>query len=403
MAEWASMFDVRRDVTPPLAEEQFSQVPAKRGVLLLAAEGDEPITLITAGSLRGRLRTRLAEDDQDAPSRKIDLRQVARAVFWKLTDSHFETDLAFLELARTIWPKRYRSMVAWKPAWFVHVDGEDDHPHFARTREVFTSRGEYVGPFPSGRSADRFVQDVQDAFDLCRDIKCLRSAPNGAPCSYGQMGRCLLPCDGTTSMADYRQVVRQAAAFAAGNRQATVDSLTRQMTAAAEQLEFGKAASVKIKLERLAGFDHPDFALVAPATAFAFLMVQRGPNSRTAKTFLVNQWDVQVGPALNYPIQTEQIAAVWAQMSGLVETGPRPDEAALLKMGLIAYFLFAGDHRRGVILPVADVTGPSMISEAVEAATDALKLRAPKPRKPKKATGPSPDEPPPGPTPAGTD
>ena len=71
MAEWSGIFDKRLEVVPPVADEAFADVPAKRGVLLLAADQDRPITLITAANLRARLRTRLAEDDADGPSRRI--------------------------------------------------------------------------------------------------------------------------------------------------------------------------------------------------------------------------------------------------------------------------------------------------------------------------------------------
>ncbi|MHC4985762.1 MAG: hypothetical protein ACYTFO_06355, partial [Planctomycetota bacterium] len=164
MAEWPAMFDGRLDVTPPVTDEAFAKVPGKRGVLLLVADAERPITLITAGNLRGRLRTRLAEDDADGPSRRIDLRQITRGALWKLTHSHFETDLAYLELARSIWPDRYRTMVAWKPAWSVHVDCDAAAPHFARVRGPAPEAGVSLGPFPSARSADQFIKGVQDVF-----------------------------------------------------------------------------------------------------------------------------------------------------------------------------------------------------------------------------------------------
>ncbi|MHC4562464.1 MAG: UvrB/UvrC motif-containing protein [Planctomycetota bacterium] len=381
MAEWASMFDDCWEVTGPLADEAFAKVPAKRGVLLLAAGGDEPILLITAGSLRGRLRTRLAEDDADAPSRRTDLRQITRAVLWKLTDSHFETDLVFLELARTIWPRRYRSMLAWKRPRFVAVDCDEPFPHFAPTQDALTAGGQCIGPFPTAKSAEQFIQNVQDAFDLCRDIKCLRTAPNGQPCSYAQMGRCGSPCDGTMSMDDYRQIVRKAADFAAGDRQTVAAELTEEMTAAAEKLAFEKASSIKTRLRRLEEFKRPAYDQAAPLGDFKFLFVQRGPNRQAAKTFFINGPIVAAGPVLTYPPDEKQLSAAIEQMAAVASAEAPADEAGRWRMGLVAQQVFTSGDRRGLVLRWRDGLTAAGLAEVIESSADVLKLRAPKRRK----------------------
>ena len=387
------MFDGRLDVTPPVTDEAFANVPGKRGVLLLVADAERPITLITAGNLRGRLRTRLAEDDADGPSRRIDLRQITRAAMWRLTHSYFETDLAYLDLARRIWPDRYRTMVAWKPAWGVHVDCDAAAPHFARIRGPAPDAGVSLGPFPSARSADQFIKGVQDVFDLCRDVTCLRTAPNGPPCSYGQMGRCLSPCDGSISMDDYGLVMRRATAFAAGDRAPTIQALTNQMTGAAEKLAFERAATIKTKLARVAELDGADYAFVAQADQFKYLLVQTGPNARTARTFFVNGPAVAAGPDLAYPLVAEQIATVGAQMSAFVDRGAVADEAGPWRTGLVARYLFSSQQRRGLIVPWTVPPSVSELTEQVASSAAALKLRAPKPRKRTKKADASPETP----------
>ena len=381
MAEWASMFDDRWEVTPPLADEAFGHIPAKRGVLLLADATDRPITMITAGDLRARLRTRLADNDTDRPRRRADLRHITRTVLWTLTDSHFETDWAFLELARAVWPQRYATMLAWKRPWFVHVDCDEAFPHFVRSRDVQAGPGRYVGPFPSGRWAEQFIQGLQDAFDLCRDIKCLRTSPNGPPCSYGQMGRCLSPCDGKTSMDAYRQVVGRAADFAAGSRREFQEDLQRRMSTASEDLAFERAAMLKTKLHRLEAFDRSEYMFAAPAEAFRYLLIQRGPNAHTAKTFFVNGAAISAGPELAYPLVDNALADALRQMSALVARAPTSDEAGAWRIGLVGRYLFSGADRRGVILPWREALTAAEIAEAIETAVDSLKLRAPKRRK----------------------
>ncbi len=376
MSDWTGMFDHHLDVAPPLSDEQLRQVPAKRGVLLLAGQGGEPITMITAGALRSRLTTRLAEPHEQGPSRIADLRQITRTVWWKLTPSHFETDLCFLTLAGQVWPKRFASMVAVKPPWFVRVDCDEQFPHFARTRDVLGAGGQAVGPLPTSKAGDQFVQVLQDAFDLCRDIKCLRTSPNGQPCAYAQMGRCLSPCDGTIAMADYRQVVQAAARFAAGDRQPRRDELTEQMRQVAAGQKYELAGAIRTRLERIAQLDGRDYRFVAPATDFAFLLIQRGHNSRLARAFCVHGPKVADAGQLDYPLVDKQLASLVKRM----QAGPgdcAADSADPWRMGLVTQYLFSGEDRRGVIIPWRSGIAAGDVAEAIEASTRALKLRAP--------------------------
>ena len=262
------MFDGRLEVQPPLSEAALSRVPARRGVVGLLAEADAPILLLTAGRIRDRLRTRLREPPEEGPRKTADLRSITRAVVWTLADGHFETDLCFLELARALWPKRYPSLLGWKPPWFVHADPDADAPHFVVRRDVLAEKGRWVGPFASERSARRFVDIVRDAFDLCRHVQCLRQAPHAETCAYGQMGRCLRPCDGTTGMDAYRDAVRRAADLAEGRREDRRRELERRMAEASAELAFERAAGLKKRLERMSMLDAEEFELVRPAESF---------------------------------------------------------------------------------------------------------------------------------------
>ena len=294
MADWLTMFDGQLELAGRFSEEALGRVPAKRGVFALLAEGDRPVVLMTGADIRARIRNRLRQREPDERGRTADLRKITRKVLFKLAGGHFETDLQFLELARAIWPKRYRSLVAWKPAWFVHVDAGEQFPHFARTRDVLSAGGLALGPFACGRDAERFIGAIQDAFDLCRDVRRLRGG-SGQGCAYAQMGRCPGACENGGALARYRRLVGRAAEFATGARGGLRAELKRLMASAAADLQYERAASIKARLERLAVFNSPAFRHVAPLDAFRFLMVQPGAVRSKARLFFVNRGDVAGG------------------------------------------------------------------------------------------------------------
>ncbi len=377
MTNWLSMFDASLEVAPGLDDAQLAAIPAKRGVLALAATNDQPILLLTAADLRARLCTRLSEPVEAVRRKSADLREITRKILWKISHGHFETDLNYLELARAIWPETYTGLLAYKPPWMVHVDAGEKYPHFVRTREVSSRGGLHLGPFESGQGADKFIQAVEDAFDLCRDYQCLRAAPHGQPCAYLQMGRCVGPCNGTISLEEYRQIVARAAAFAAGERAALAQELQSRMKAAAAKLQFEKAGGLKARLDRLEEFNAPRYRFVAPLEQFRFILVQPGAGKKHADVFLVNGPAVMKAPSLDYPLAEGQIGQTLATMADLAgQPLAEIDQAGLWRMGLVAHYLLGGPQRAGAIVRWKTGLTAAELTAAIEARVGELRVRS---------------------------
>jgi hypothetical protein len=389
LAKSVDLSDGHLEVRGGLDDQQLGAVPAKRGVVTLLGEGDIPLLMLTAADMRSRLRNRLAEAREDKQTRSADLREVTRKVLWRLTHSHFETDLQYLEAARAVWPARYASLLAWKPAWFVHVDPTEEYPRFVRTRQAGQRSGRYFGPFPDGRSADRFVDALEDVFSLCRDYRCLRQAPHAQPCAYAQMGRCHSPCDGGISMDEYRGIVARATEFvgalgsgASGQPGAMRAELAESMRASAKALRFEEAASLKARFERLDVFESPACHWVAPLEQFRFVAVQSGGSTRKARAFVVYGGLVEPGGELEYPLKPTALRKVLRRLGMLQGAVTAPiDPMGRLRIGLVARYLLSSPDRQGLIVRWdADMT-ELQLQEAIEHAAKRLKLRAPKPRR----------------------
>ena len=381
-------FDGHLDISPPVTDEHLAKLPARRGVALLLAESDHPITLLPAADIRSRVSARMRNPEEDPRQKMPDLRGITRRVEWKLTGGHFETDLCFLELARELWPDGYPKMLAFKKAAFVHVNPAEEFPRFVRTDDVFGQTGPCLGPFPSGRAADRFVEAVQEAFDLCRDYRCLRQSPRGVRCSYGQMGRCLCPCDGSLAMDAYRKAVAEAADYVAGSRSPLRDALTSQMKQAAAGLQFEKAATLKARLERLSAIDHEDFRHVAPVEEFRFLLVQPGVSARKMHVFAASGGQIVQLPNLDYPLSDGPLQVALETLSHAPTTPLPRDGAALWRMALVSHYLYCSPERSGLVLRYRpDLTARSL-AEMIE--DQAVALRLVKPRRPP-GEAPAPD------------
>jgi excinuclease ABC subunit C len=72
------------------------------------------------------------------------------------------------------------------------------------------------------------------------------------PCLQYQIKRCSAPCVGFIDEADYADTVDQAKAFLAGRSQEVKDALAKDMQAAAESLDFERAAALRDRLRAMA-------------------------------------------------------------------------------------------------------------------------------------------------------
>lgn len=373
--EWLAQFEGQIETQPPVSQEHLSQLPAKRGLALLLAENDHPIVLLPCGDIRSRVAARMRNPQEDPHQKMPDLRGVTRKILWKLTGGHFETDWTFLEIARRIWPSRYAGMLAIKKAWFVHVNPAEEYPRFVRSDNVWGEPGLFLGPFASGRSAERFVEAVQDAFDLCRDYRCLRQSPHGARCSYGQMGRCLCPCDGTIPMDQYRQVVARAADYAAGNRRPLLDELKAAMRQAAGKLEFERASTIKLRLDRLSAVEHEDFRLIAPAERFQFLLIQPAVSRGKANVFLADCGQIHSLPPLTWPLEDAALAAVLESGRDVVGKSIEPDlPLRQWRMAMASHYLYCSIEKSGLILRFDSGLTAQSLGESVATQAEVLRL-----------------------------
>ncbi len=108
----------------------------------------------------------------------------------------------------------------------------------------------YFGPYPNAIAARESIQIVQKAFRLrtCEDTV---FAHRTRPCLLAQIGRCSAPCVGAVSEEAYAVQVRDAMDFLSGKTSQLIARLTDEMAAAAEALQFERAAELRDRIRAL--------------------------------------------------------------------------------------------------------------------------------------------------------
>lgn len=130
----------------------------------------------------------------------------------------------------------------------------DDHPfpQIAKHRGERRKGASYYGPFASVWAVNQTITALQRVFLLrtCRDTV---FDTRDRPCLLHQIKRCAAPCVARISGEDYGLLVTEAKQFLAGEVPSIQKRLAVEMEAAAERLEFERAASLR---DRIRGLTH---------------------------------------------------------------------------------------------------------------------------------------------------
>jgi len=246
------------DLDFDLAHEQefFAALPAKPAVCLieLKKSSAQPLFIRTQ-DLRRRLQRLLGP--QDPTSKKLNLRDIAGGVRYRITASAFEQTLAYYQQAKALFPGRYIDMLKMRPPAVLKVNLRNAYPRCYATRRISVdedgkpSGGVYYGPFPSRKSADAFAEHVLDLFKVRRCQIKIRRDPSFPGCIYSEMKMCLAPCFAGCTKEEYDVEVLRLVAFLETGGTSLRESLELERNRASEELDFEKASLLHKKLDKL--------------------------------------------------------------------------------------------------------------------------------------------------------
>ena len=238
------------------AEHFFPVLAAQPAVCLIEPRDDnaEPF-LIRTQNLQRRLQRLLGPVDPTI--KRLNLRDFARGIRYRLTGSPFEQTLTYYEHARQLFPKRYRDLMRLRPPAVLKVNLRNAYPRCYVTRKIQIDQdgvptgGSYYGPFPSRRAAEAFAERVLDLFKVRRCQIRIRRDPTFPGCLYSEMKMCLAPCFAGCTKEEYDVEVRRLVQFLETSGGSMRSTYEEEREKASEQLDFERAAALHKKIEKL--------------------------------------------------------------------------------------------------------------------------------------------------------
>ena len=179
-------------------------------------------------------------------------RMIADTASMEFVTTATETEALLLEanLIKQLKPRFNVLLRDDKSLPFILLTGDHEAPQIAKHRGARSRKGDYYGPFASVWAVNRTINALQRAF-LVRSCNDSYYANRTRPCLLHQIKRCAGPCTGEVPVPEYQKLVAEARAFLSGKSNLVKDRLAAEMGAAAEALEFERAARYRDRLAAL--------------------------------------------------------------------------------------------------------------------------------------------------------
>lgn len=221
-------------------------IPVEPGVYRFRDPHGRVIYVGKAKSLRSRLNSYFADISGLAP-RTRQMVMTAGSVEWTVVSTEVEA----LQL-------EYNWIKEFDPRFNIRYRDDKSYPVLAVTLNeeyprLFVYRGprrkgvRYFGPYSHAWA-------IRETLDLLTRVFPARTCSAGVfkrhkqidrPCLLGYIDKCSAPCIGRVSAEQHRQIVLDFCDFLAGKTDRLVRDMERQMNAAAEELDFERAARLR--------------------------------------------------------------------------------------------------------------------------------------------------------------
>ena len=245
---------------PDTVEKKIQSLPTRPGVYMFKDARGDIIYVGKAKSLRARVRSHFAAEDIAAPHNREVVRR-ARDVDTIVVSSEAEALLLEANLIKSHQPRFNIRLKDDKKYPYIKVTVEEPFPRVFVTRTLANDGAKYFGPY-TDVAAMRLALEVVKRLYTVRS--CRYDLPTEAParpCLDYHIGRCLAPCVGLQSMAQYRDMTTEILEVLAGNVEHVRARVETEMRDAAEKMEFERAANLRDVLTGLASIERRQRAI----------------------------------------------------------------------------------------------------------------------------------------------
>lgn len=237
-----------RKAGPEVIASYLKMLPGSPGVYRMTDAAGDVIYVGKARSLKARVSNYVR---MGGHTNRI-ARMISATAGMEFVTTRTESEALLLEanLIKRFRPRFNVLLRDDKSFPYILLTGDHEAPQIVKHRGARNHKGTYFGPFASAGAVNRAINTLQRAF-LLRSCSDSVYETRTRPCLLHQIKRCSAPCTREISLEDYGQLVEEARTFLRGESQEVRRRLQTMMAAAADKLEFERAASLRNRLQAL--------------------------------------------------------------------------------------------------------------------------------------------------------
>ena len=227
-------------------------IPESPGVYKFRDVSRRVIYVGKAKSLRQRLNSYFSDLSGLHP-RTAQMVTTAASVEWTVVSTEVEALQLEYNWIKEFDPRfnvRYRDDKSYPE---LAVTLGEDYPRLQVMRGPHRKGVRYFGPYAHAWAIRETLDLLLRVFPArtCSSGVFKRSQQIGRPCLLGYIGKCSAPCTGVVSKEEHREIVDDFCDFMAGKADPMIRRMEREMSAAATELDFEKAARLRDDLGAL--------------------------------------------------------------------------------------------------------------------------------------------------------
>jgi len=232
-----------------LITEQIRQLPNSPGVYLWRDAEGNIIYVGKAANLQHRVRSYFGAGQKLSPKLQQMVARVAELDFF-ITANEQEALILELNLIKRHHPRYNVRLKDDKTFPYLKISLNEDWPRIYFTRHLEENGGRYFGPFASARSVRQTLKALKRIFPFRSCSEPITGTDTRACLEY-DLNLCLGPCIGAVSKTEYAEIIKQVILFLEGKQEIVVRKMEKQMKAAAQALDFEKAAILRDQIQAI--------------------------------------------------------------------------------------------------------------------------------------------------------
>jgi len=242
--------------------EKIKGFPTGPGLYLMKGPADKVLYIGKAKNLRARVGSYFQQSSDLAVARGPKITEMiskVKTVDFLITETEVDAMLQEARLIKDIRPPYNTDLVDDKTFPYLEITTGDDFPGVYITRKPRPTGSRLFGPFAGAKDLRAVMVILQKIFKFrtC-NLNIKEADPKRKffrPCLLYSIKQCTAPCAAKIDKSEYKKIVTDLAKFLRSKRSTILRQLKKQMTEAAQKLEYEKAGMFRDRIRLIERLD----------------------------------------------------------------------------------------------------------------------------------------------------